>query len=140
VLSFEPGSGQGGKGSFTYSASLSYKTDFGIVPYLTNAKSSAIEIGQASQVMTSLLAANDWLSSSFLNEAGVKFSFLDNHLVGALDWYRQERTQLQQSLGSVSILGTRSKGAELEVRAVLDQNFSLTLAASMQHTIVKDPD
>ncbi len=42
---------QGGKGSFTYSASLNYKTDFGLVPYLTNAKSSAIEIGQASQVL-----------------------------------------------------------------------------------------
>ena len=52
------------------------------MPYVTNAKSSAIEIGQASQVMTSLLAADDWLSDSFLNEAGVKFTFLDNHLVG----------------------------------------------------------
>ena len=60
--------------------------------------------------MTSLLAADDWLSNSFLNEAGVKFAFLDNHLVGSLDWYRQERTQLQQSLGSVSVMGTRSKG------------------------------
>ena len=102
VLPYEPGSGQGGKGSLTYSASLSYKTDFGLVPYVTNAKSSAIEIGQASQVMTSLLAANDWLSASFLNEAGVKFAFLDDHLVGSLAWYRQQRTQLQQSLGSVT--------------------------------------
>jgi iron complex outermembrane recepter protein len=140
VMSFEPTSGKGGKGSLTYSASLSYKTDFSLVPYITNAKSSDIEIGQASQVMTSLLAANDWLSSSFLDEAGVKFTFLDNHLVGALDWYRQERTQLQQSLGSVSVLGTRSKGEEAEIRAVLNQNISFTLAASMQHTMVKGPD
>ena len=56
-----------------------------MVPYLTNAKSSAIEIGQASQVMTSLLAADDWLSRILsLNEAGLKFHFLDDHLVGSL--------------------------------------------------------
>ncbi len=140
VLAFEPGSGKGSKGALTYSASLSYKTDFGLVPYVTSAKSSAIEIGQASQVMTSLLAADDWLSDSFLSEGGVKFTFLDNHLVGSLAWYRQERTQLQQSLGSVSVMGTRSQGGEAEIRAVLNQNFSLTLAADMQHTLVKGPD
>ena len=140
VLAFEPGSGRGAKGALTYSASLSYKTDLGLVPYVTSAKSSAIEIGQASQVMTSLLAADDWLSDSFLNEGGVKFTFLDNHLVGSLAWYRQERTQLQQSLGSVSVMGTRSQGGEAEIRAVLDQNFSFTLAADMQHTMVKGPD
>jgi iron complex outermembrane receptor protein len=139
VLPYEPDSGQAGKGSLTYSASLSYKTDFGLVPYLTNAKSSAIEIGQASQVMTSLIAGDDWLSSSFLNEAGVKFAFLDNHLVGSLAWYRQQRTQLQQSLGSVSVMGTRAKGGEAEIRYVLDRNFSFTLAASTQHTIANSP-
>ena len=139
LLPYEAGSAQGGKGSLTYSASLSYKSDFGLVPYLTNAKSSAIEIGQASQVMTSLLAANDWLSASFLNEAGVKFTFLDDHLMGSLAWYRQQRTQLQQSLGSVSVMGTTGQGFETEIRAVLDANFSVTLAASMQHTIAKSP-
>ena len=140
VLAFEPPSGRGSKGSLTYSASLSYVTDWGLVPYLTNAKSSALEIGQASQVMTSLLAANDWLSNSFLTEAGLKFLFLDNHLVGSLAWYRQERTQLQQSLGAVSVAGTRSKGGEAEIRAVLDGNVSATLVASLQHTTVKGPD
>jgi iron complex outermembrane receptor protein len=140
VLAFEAPSGRGAKGSLTYSASLSYKTDFGVVPYITNAKSSAIEIGQASQVATSLLAANDWLSSSFLNEAGIKFAFLDDHLVGSLAWYRQDRTQLQQSLGAVTVMGTRGQGGEAEIRAVLDQNFSVTLAASTQHTIIKGPD
>jgi iron complex outermembrane receptor protein len=139
VLAFEPANGKGAKGAFTYSASLSYKTDWGLVPYLTNAKSDAIEIGQASQVLTSLLAAKDWLSASYLNEAGVKFAFLDDHLIGALSWYRQERTQLQQ--GAVtSIIGTRSKGGELEVRYVVTDNLSFTFAGSLQHTIVKGPD
>jgi iron complex outermembrane recepter protein len=59
VLSFEPGSGKGDAGRFTYSASLSYKTPFGLVPYVTSAKSAAVEIGQASEVLTSLLAEPD---------------------------------------------------------------------------------
>jgi iron complex outermembrane recepter protein len=140
VLAYEPANGEGGKGALTYSTSLSYKSDWGLVPYLTNAKSSAIEIGQASQVATALLANDDWLSNSFLNEAGVKFAFLDSHLVGSLAWYRQERTQLQQGGGITTVMGTRSKGAEAEIRYVMNGNISATLAGSLQHTIVKGPD
>ncbi len=140
VLPFEPESGQAGKGAFTYSASLNYQSDFGLVPYVTQAKDSAIEIGQASQVLTSLLANDDWLSASFLNEAGTKFAFLDQHLVGSLAWYQQQRTQLQQAGGVITVMGTRSQGAEAEIRYVMNQNLSFTLAGSLQHTIVKGPD
>jgi iron complex outermembrane receptor protein len=90
--------------------------------------------------MTSLLTADDWLSSSFLDEAGVKFDYLAHHLVGSVAWYRQERTQLQQSLGAVSVIGTRGQGGEAEIRAVLDQNWSATLAASTQHTLATGTD
>jgi len=141
VLAFEPASGRGNAGRFTYSASLSYKTPWGLVPYVTTAKSSAIEIGQASEVLTSLLAGRDWLSDSFLNEAGVKFSALDDHLLGSLDWYVQNRTQLNHGAGGItSVIGTRAKGAELELRYVATPNISLTLAASLQHTTIKGPD
>ena len=139
VLPYEPPSGRGAKGALTYTASLSYRTDWGLVPYVTNAKSSAVEIGQASQVLTSLLADKDWLSTSFLNEAGVKFAFLGDHLVGSLAWYRQQRTQLQQVLGAAVVQGTVGKGGEAEIRAVLDRNFSFTLAASTQHTLAASP-
>jgi iron complex outermembrane receptor protein len=141
VLAFEPASGRGNAGGFTYSASLSYKTPWGLVPYITSAKSAAIEIGQASQVLTSLLAGRNWLSDSFLDEAGVKFTALDDHLQGSLDWYVQNRTQLNQGAGGItSVQGTRAKGAELELRYVATQNLSLTLAAGLQHTTIKGPD
>lgn len=140
VLAYAPGSGRGHDGRFTWSASLSYKTPWGLVPYVTTAKSSAMEIGQASQVSTSLLASNAWLSNSFLNEAGVKFTALDDHLQGSLDWYVQNRTQLVQSGGVTSVRGTRAKGAELELRYVATPNLSLTLAGSLQHTTIKGPD
>ncbi len=140
VLAFEPPSGRGNAGRFTYSASLSYHTPWGLVPYVTSAKSSGIEIGQASQVMTSLLAGRDWLSNSFLDEAGVKFAALDDHLQTSLDWYVQNRTQLNQGIGVANVMGTRAKGAELELRYVATPNVSLTLAASLQHTTIKGPD
>ncbi|HWM61829.1 MAG TPA: TonB-dependent receptor [Rhizomicrobium sp.] len=141
VLAYEPAGGHGNAGRFTYSASLSYHTPWGLVPYVTTAKSAAIEIGQASQVLTSLLAGRDWLSNSFLNEVGVKFTALDDHLQGSLDWYVQNRTQLNQGVGGItSVQGTRAKGAELELRYVATQNLSLTLAAGLQHTTIKGPD
>jgi iron complex outermembrane receptor protein len=140
VLAFEPASGRGNAGRFTYSASLSYKMPWGLVPYVTTAKNSAIEIGQASQVATSLLASRGWLSNSFLNEVGVKFSFLGDHLLGSLDWYVQNRTRLEQGGGITSVVGTRAKGAELELRYVASENISVTLAASMQHATIKGPD
>ena len=37
-------------------------------------------------------------------------------------------------------MGTRSKGAEAEIRYVMNGNISATLAGSLQHTIVKGPD
>jgi len=141
VLSYEPGSGRGDAGRFTYSASLSYKTPFGLVPYVTSAKSSAIEIGQADEVLTNLLASRDWLSNSFLNEAGVKFTALDDHLQGSLDWYVQNRTQLSRGAqGITQVIGTVGRGAELELRYVATPNISFTLAADLQHTTIKGPD
>src|SRR3954471_4043460 len=141
VLPYEPGSGRGNAGRFTYSASLSYKTPFGFVPYVTSAKSSALEIGQADQVLTSLLASRDWLSESFLNEVGVKFTALDDHLLGSLDWYVQNRTQLNQGAGGITqVMGTVGRGAELELRYVATPNISFTLAGNLQHTTIKGPD
>ncbi len=140
VLAYEPPAGAGDAGRFSWSASLSYKTPFALVPYATIAQSSAVEIGQASEVLTSLLASDAWLSDSFLNEVGVKFTALDDHLQGSLDWYVQNRTRLSRGAGVTSIQGTRAKGVEMELRYVANENLSLTLAASLQHTELKGPD
>ena len=140
VLAYAPPGGRGNAGRFTYSASLAYTTPWGLVPYVTTAKNAAVEISQASQVSTSLLANRGWLSNSFLNEVGVKFALLDDRLQGSLDWYVQNRTRLQQGGGVVNVVGTRAKGAELELRYVVSANFSATLAASQQHTTIKGPD
>ncbi|MBN9553198.1 MAG: TonB-dependent receptor, partial [Alphaproteobacteria bacterium] len=48
--------------------------------------------------------------------------------------------RLEQGGGITSVIGTRSEGGEAEIRYVMNQNISATLAASLQHTIVKGPD
>jgi iron complex outermembrane recepter protein len=140
VLPYEAPAGRGTKDVFTYSTSLNYTTPWGLVPYVTYAKNAAVEVGQADQVSTSLFASNGFVSSSYLTEGGVKFTFLDDHLVGSLSYYRQERTRLNEGGGVINIVGTRSKGEELEIRYVATDNWSFTVAGDMQHTIVKGPD
>ena len=90
--------------------------------------------------MTSLLDSRDWLSNSFLNEVGVKFTALDDHLLGSLDWYVQNRTQLLSGIGDTSVMGTVGRGAEAELRYAVTPNISYTLAANLQHTTIKGPD
>jgi iron complex outermembrane receptor protein len=141
ALSFQPaGLQKQNKDALTYTFSVNYETPWGFIPYATYAKSTALEIGQAAQVAPSLLQRKGAASNSFLSEGGVKWSLLEDHLVGALSFYRQERTQLQiaPGTGATTILGTRSTGTEIEIRWVADENWSFTLAGNMQHTTVKN--
>jgi iron complex outermembrane receptor protein len=147
LYSFQPtGEFEAGKGKGTYSASLSYKTPWGVMPYFTYAETSALETGQAGDIPPSLIApnstthftSNGWLSNSDLTEAGVKFQLLKGTLVGSLAAYRQDRTELNQGAGGVSIVGTKGKGVEFELRWLASNNFSFTLTASNERTDIKN--
>nr|WP_295107299.1 TonB-dependent receptor [uncultured Caulobacter sp.] len=128
------------KGKFTYSASATYKAPAGVMPYITYAKASALEMSQAGDIAPGLVAdASDaWLSNSDLAEAGFKFQWLKGTLVGSLAGYRQNRTQLTGITGTPT--GTRAKGVELEVRWLASENFSFTFSGNTQRTTVKGPD
>ena len=128
----------GGKGAWTYNASLSYKLGFGLMPYVTYARDSAVEIGQAGDVSPNLIVNGGWLSKSILREAGVKFQWLHGTLVGALDVYKQDRSQIEGDVATV--VGTTANGTELEVRYLASKNLSFTFAGNVQHTEVKGPD
>lgn len=139
-VSFQPsGVQKDAKGKGTYTASLSYKTDLGLMPYITYAESSALEMSQAGDIAPSLVANGSWLSDSDLAEAGVKFQLLQGTLVGSVAGYRQNRTQLTSG-PSPTVQGTRSKGVELEVRYLASEHLSFTFAGDLQHTEVKGPD
>ncbi len=128
------------KGKGTYTASVSYKAPFGLMPYMTYAKASALEMSQAGDIAPGLVAdASDaWLSDSDLAEAGVKFQWLKGTLIGSLAGYRQNRTQLTGIKATPT--GTRAKGVELEVRWLASDHFSFTFSGNSQHTTVKGPD
>ncbi|MBO9709108.1 MAG: TonB-dependent receptor [Caulobacter sp.] len=126
------------KGKGTYSASLTYQTPAGLMPYISYAKASALEVSQAGEVSPGLIADGSWLSDSDLAEAGVKFQLLHGTLVGSLAAYRQNRTQLSGI--SQTVQGTRAKGVELELRWLASEHFSFTATGNSQHTTVKGPD
>jgi iron complex outermembrane receptor protein len=110
AIAFEAPYGRAGKGMGTYTLAVTYKLPYGFMPYYTYSKAAALEVGQASQIPTSLLAGSDggWLSDSYLSEGGLKFSLLNNTLVGSLAAYRQLRTRLTQGGGVTTVVGTRS--------------------------------
>lgn len=133
------GQQKAGKGQGTYTASLTYKTPVGVMPYISYAKASALEMSQAGDISPGLVASGAWLSDSDLAEAGVKFQLLKGTLVGSLAGYRQNRTQLVNG-PPISIQGTRAKGVELEVRWLASEHLSFTFSGNTQHTTVKGPD
>jgi iron complex outermembrane receptor protein len=133
------GQQKAGKGRGTYTASLTYKTPVGMMPYISYAKASALEMSQAGDIAPGLVANGAWLSDSDLAEAGVKFQLLKGTLVGSLAGYRQNRTQLLNG-PPISIQGTRAKGVELEVRWLASEHLSFTFSGNTQHTTVKGPD
>jgi len=137
VLAYAPPAGAGDGGRFSWSASLSWQDDSGLTPYATYARTNALESGQAGEVPTDLLINGGWLSASTLEEVGVKYAA--PRLEASLSFYRQHRTRLS-TLGAISVNGTRGEGIELELRWLLDDHFSATLAASQQHTFIKGPD
>jgi iron complex outermembrane receptor protein len=138
VQSFDAPAAAAGKGDDTYSASVSYKLGWGLMPYFTYAKAATLEVQQAGDLKPADIASGGWLSASDLTEGGVKFQLLDKTLVGAVDAYRQERTDLS-GLSSAS-LRTRSTGVEYEFRYLATKNLSFTLSGDSQHTEVIGPD
>lgn len=121
----------------SYSISGSWKAPAGLMPYLTLAKSQALELTQAGGVAPSLVAAKAFVSDSDLAEAGVKFRLFEDVLTGGLSAYRQVRTQL--GINNV-VRGTRSKGLELELRYLATRNLSFTFAGNVQKSTIKGPD
>lgn len=141
ILSYEAaGPLSASKGKATYTASLSYKLPFGLMPYGTIAQTSALEYGQASDISTALIENGGWVRDSRLTEAGIKFQFFGGKLVGSADYYWQDRPQVNGQQPSISVINTVAKGEELEIRYIATRNLSFTFAGDMQHTEVIGPD
>jgi iron complex outermembrane receptor protein len=139
VLSYAPPSAADSDDKATWNASLSWNSGGAAMPYVTLAKTSALEVSQAGDLSTGVIANDSWLSDGDLSEAGVKFQLLRGALVGSLAAYRQTRTQLTGG-PAPTVQGTRAKGAELELRYLASRHLSFTFTGATQRTTIKGPD
>ena len=113
----------------SWTVSLSYEFDNGLIPYVTASEQSTMIVGQGAEAVTANITDGDIFDKSELIEGGLKGSLLDNSLYFAISVYRQERTDFSaQSI--VTNQTTETEGAEVEVRWVVNENLLLTFGYS----------
>ncbi|MEM1103438.1 MAG: TonB-dependent receptor [Pseudomonadota bacterium] len=117
------------EGDFSYSISGSYRSPFGIVPYITYAEGSEPTLNANGGISPGPVAADQFLFDSELFEVGLKFQLLDKRLNGSIAYYDQTRTLIDpfQNLNEEN-----SEGVEVEVRYLITDNFTFTGAATFQ--------
>jgi iron complex outermembrane receptor protein len=113
------------EGGWSWNTSLSYKSEIGLVPYVTVARQTTVVAGQGSELYPANIVAHAVMGKSNLLEGGVKGEFLDKKLYAAVSVYKQKRTQA----GAESALTNQilqSKGVEAEVRWSVDRHLLVT--------------
>ena len=111
----------------SWTASVSYATPFGLVPYATFSSQSTVIAGQGAEIATADIAAGSAFDASTLREFGLKGSLLNDTLYFALALYEQERTD-RSAQQTVTNQASRTKGTEFELRWAARDRLLLTLA------------
>jgi iron complex outermembrane receptor protein len=123
---------KGTEGAVSWNASLSYKTPFGLIPYITVSRQSTVVAGEGSELYLSNILSGNVLGKSNLLEGGVKGEFLNKKLYAAVSVYNQKRTQAgAESSLTNQILQT--KGVEAEVRWSVDKHLLVTGSFTHMH-------
>ncbi|MDE0989105.1 MAG: TonB-dependent receptor plug domain-containing protein [Pseudomonadales bacterium] len=113
----------------SWTASVSYEFDNGLIPYITASTQATMIVGQGAEAVTSNISSGGIFDESELQEVGLKGSLLDNSLYFGVALYKQERTDFSaQSI--VTNQTTETEGAEVEVRWVVNENLLLTFGYS----------
>lgn len=108
----------------SWNASISYKTDFGLIPYITAAEQATLVAGQGAEIGVGQLADGAF-DTSELFEYGVKGTFLDDSLYFALSIYEQERSDFSAQ-AIVTNSTTQNEGIEFELRWVVTDQLVVT--------------
>lgn len=117
----------------SWTASLSYKTPIGFIPYVTRSTQSTIIMGQGSEISPGLIEnadgtkAGNAIADSDLKEVGVKGNFFDDRLYFSAAYFDQTRTNFSAQ-DQVSNSTTQSEGYELEGRLLITDDFTITAA------------
>ena len=115
------------EGAFSWTASVSYTTSFGLVPYFTASEQTTMITSQQADIAVESIADGEAVASSELLEGGVKGSFLDNRLFMQAAYYEQERIDFSaQSI--VTNQASKTEGFEFELRWLASEKLTLTAA------------
>ncbi|MYG13849.1 MAG: TonB-dependent receptor plug domain-containing protein [Gammaproteobacteria bacterium] len=113
--------------AFSWTASVSYSTPVGLVPYVTVSKQTTVVVGQGSNLNPEEVQAENSVASSKLFEVGVKGTFLNEQLFAQAIYYEQKRTDFSaQAIVTNQVSDT--EGFEFELRWLVTPNLTLTAA------------
>lgn len=113
----------------SWTASISYEFDNGLIPYITASEQATMIAGQGAEITVSNILNDGYYDDSELQEIGLKGSLLDNSLYFGIAIYEQERTDFNAQ-AIVTNQTTNTEGAEVEVRWVVNENLLLTFGYS----------
>lgn len=113
------------KGAWSWSASINYKTPFGLIPYATISRQSTVIAGQGAEIYAGDVASGTFISASKLYEGGIKGTFLDNRLYAAVSVYKQTRVD-RNAQAIVTNQAVETKGIEAEMRWSVNKNLLIS--------------
>jgi outer membrane receptor protein involved in Fe transport len=126
---------------WSYSASLSYQLPYNLHPYVTYANTSVALDGNNNTYSNNVLNGKvGHIGQSYLKEAGLKTELFNKKLFFSTAFYEQSRTDISNidptdpSLG-VDATSTRTRGWEMEIKAVPFRGASASLYGLKQKTI-----
>ena len=111
----------------SWTASVSYDTPIGLIPYITVSEQSTVIAGQGAEVTVENVQTGNVFDSSELFEVGLKGSFVDDSLYFAVAYYEQTRVDFAAQ-AIVTNSADETTGIEAEVRWVANENLVLTAA------------
>lgn len=125
----------GSEGGVSWNASISYKTEIGLIPYFTASNQTTIVAGEGAELEPGPVLSRSFMARSKLLEAGIKGEFLDKRLYAAISAYKQQRTDAAAE-SSLTNQVVKTKGIEAELRWSVDRH--LLVSANFTHIQVVD--
>ncbi|MEM9170374.1 MAG: TonB-dependent receptor [Pseudomonadota bacterium] len=133
---FGPSAGEGRQDDISYSVSTTIAVADGVNVYATYANAAEPLYNSNGGISPGFAGADDFLFASELIETGLKFRLLDGRLNGALAFYRQERSRVDQ-FQNVDL--ETGRGVEFDARFLMTDNWTITAAATVQRFELGDP-
>lgn len=121
--------GSGTDHGISYTVSVSYRMPFGLNPYVTYGRQTALSDSSDLTLPRNLVEAGPY-DPATIEEVGIKGSWFEDRLFWAVAAYRQERSSVTGDLSGNPLTGglgnLRSEGVEIEVRYAPTRNLWLS--------------